>query len=85
MEQQIVKPVSTRHVALYLGVPRDAGSFGCFLLVMRHDHAGKRPGTDTVEHAPWEIWHHDGPDVAFPEIVTDQAPHGQGMERGGSL
>ncbi|MBI9093095.1 MAG: hypothetical protein JEZ12_28115 [Desulfobacterium sp.] len=63
----------TRHVALYLGVPRDAGSFGCFFLVMIHDHAGKRPGTETVEHPPCEIWHHDDVNVAFPEIVTDEA------------
>ncbi|MCP4114593.1 MAG: hypothetical protein GY737_04185 [Desulfobacteraceae bacterium] len=78
--EQRVPWSGTRHVALYLGVPRDAGGFGCFLLVMLHDHAGKRPGTDTVEHAPYEIWHHDEPDVAFPEIVTDQALMAKGWK-----
>ncbi len=70
----------SRHVALYLGVPRDAGSFGCFLLIMLHDHAVKRPGSETVERPPYEIWRHDDLDVALPEIVTDQALMARGWK-----
>jgi hypothetical protein len=69
-----------RHVALYFGVPRDAGSFGCFLLVMLHEHSGSLPGADTVEHAPYEIWHHGDSNVAFPEIVTDQGLMAKGWK-----
>lgn len=63
----------TGHLALYFGAPSDVGDYGCFLLIMRHNHEQPQPGKKIIDHGPYEIWHNKNIKAEFPKIVTDPA------------
>jgi len=64
---------SSKHIALYVGHPRQEALSGSFLLVMLHDHVKKEGNAGAISHAPYEIWLHVSPAADIPSMVTDQA------------
>ncbi len=62
-----------KHIALYVGHPRDGAKSGSFLLIMLHDHVKKEGNAGAAVHAPYEVWIHASPIADIPTMVTDQA------------
>jgi len=62
-----------KHIALYVGHPREVSKSGSFMLVMLHDHVKKEGNAGAASHAPYEVWIHTSPAAETPTMVTDQA------------